>query len=60
MTSNNMLDPLQLIFGFQEEYLNRSEVFFTKDGCLKSLCLLKGWKNDIKSLTKILVMKDHK
>ena len=61
MTSNNNLDPLEVIFGFQEECRYHYEVFCTKDGCLNPLVLVNGIKKDIRSLTKsTLAMKDHK
>lgn len=60
MTSNHNLDPFKVIFRFQEEYRYHYEVFFTKDGCLKALDLVKGFKTSIRSLTKSLEMKDHK
>ena len=59
MTSNHNLDPLEVIFGFQEEYSYHYEPFFTKDGFCKTLGLGKGCKKDIRSLTKSLEM-DHK
>ena len=60
LTLNNSLDILEEIFSLQEEYRYHYEVFFTKYGCLKELGLVKGWKKAIRSLTKSLVMKDHK